>query len=149
MKISLAILLYLLCFANARHSIATPHELRMERFIITRREFMKKTKTSVLRFLPSGTVTKEEIGSLVKGQWSLSPSTGRITFTLQEKGIFENYSAEFQLKAFADAPEMVKGIILMDNERFGIKNLFRRVTGTFNSVGTGLDTFDYSYNKRQ
>jgi hypothetical protein len=94
MKISLAILLYLLCFANARHSIATPHELRMERFIITRREFMKKTKTSVLRFLPSGTVTKEEIGSLVKGQWSLSPSTGRITFTLQEKGIFENYSAE-------------------------------------------------------
>jgi hypothetical protein len=99
MKISLTILLYLLCFANARHSIVNPHELRMERFIVTRREFMKKKKTSVLQFLRSGTVIKEEKGSLseVKGQWSLSPSTGRISFTLQEEGILENYSAEVLL----------------------------------------------------
>jgi hypothetical protein len=88
-------LFYLLCIANARIPIAVPHELRMERFTITRREFMKTRSTYVLRFLPSGTVIKEEKGSSsdVSGQWSLSPS-GRITFSLQEKGIVETYSAE-------------------------------------------------------
>jgi hypothetical protein len=36
----------------------------------------------------------------------------------------------------------------MDNQRWGVKNLFRRCTGSFNGVGTGLDTFDISYNQR-
>lgn len=43
---------------------------------------------------------------------------------------------------------MVKGIILMDNKRWRVKNLFRRVTASFNGEGVGLDTFDILYNDR-
>ena len=43
---------------------------------------------------------------------------------------------------------MVKGIVLLDNKRWGVKNLFRRVTASFSGVGIGLDTFDVLYNDR-
>lgn len=80
-------------FTNAKYAIIEPHDLRMEKFLITRQEFMKKKSNYVLRFFPSGTVIKEEKGSSAEGQWSLAPSS-RITFSLMEKGVIESYSAE-------------------------------------------------------
>ena len=43
---------------------------------------------------------------------------------------------------------MVKGSIVKDNVRYGIKNFFRRVTASFSANGTGEDTLDTSYKSR-
>ena len=43
---------------------------------------------------------------------------------------------------------MVKGTVVKDNIRFGIKNCFRKVTASFTAVGCSQDTLDVSYKNR-
>ena len=57
-------------------------------------------------------------------------------------------SAQLQQNPFGNAPRMVKGSVVKDNVRFGLKNFFRPVTASFSGDGVGEDTLDISYKSR-
>jgi hypothetical protein len=57
--------------------------------------------------------------------------------------------SQFQLNPFGKAPRMMKGAIVRDNVRWGVKNLFRRVVASFTAEGVGEDTLDTSYANRE
>mmetsp|Transcript_29381 Transcript_29381/g.61465 ORF Transcript_29381/g.61465 Transcript_29381/m.61465 type:complete len:204 (+) Transcript_29381:122-733(+) len=126
-----------------------PHKLRTDEWMVTINwnPFFKRRKNHAdsmsLEFAANGFV--REINNqtdLAIGKWS--SSVNGVSWNLETEKTDLWFHAQLLLNPFGSQPKLIRGVIL-DKSRVW----FRPVVGTFSAAGTGIDTTDFSYQRRR